>query len=176
MLSMSPFQFFLSFCCVFIKFDTKFVRQLCSRFRFSIFVTRHYYTHLHNSLSNQTCWNLNWSSNKNVCLGWCLMCGYSVASCRVTHPVSLLSWRTTYVAWNEISIVFWLYMCLCRMIIRKQWDENRQKIQSNNLCLFTVPRKAVLAESFGRVSQSHRQQPSQCQRHLSRATPINFST
>ena len=26
MLSVSPFQFFISFCCVFIKFDTKFDR------------------------------------------------------------------------------------------------------------------------------------------------------
>ena len=28
---------------------------------------------------------------KNACLGWCLRCGYSVASCRATHSVSLLS-------------------------------------------------------------------------------------
>jgi hypothetical protein len=35
-------------------------------------------------------WNLHWSSSKNVCLGWCLRCGYSVASCRATHSVSLL--------------------------------------------------------------------------------------
>ena len=42
-------------------------------------------------------WNLHWSSSKNVCLGWCLRCGYSVASCRAMHSVSLLSWHTTYI-------------------------------------------------------------------------------
>jgi len=31
------------------------IAQPSSRFRFSIFVTRHYYTHTHNSLSRQTC-------------------------------------------------------------------------------------------------------------------------
>jgi len=36
-------------------------------------------------------WNLPWSSSKNVCLGWCLRCGYSVANYRATHSVSLLS-------------------------------------------------------------------------------------
>ena len=70
------------------------IAQCCSRFHFSIFVTRHYYTHLHNSLSS---WNLHWSSSMNVCLSRCLRCGYSFASCRATHSVSLLSWRTAYI-------------------------------------------------------------------------------
>ena len=41
-------------------------------------------------------WNLHWSSGKNVCLGWCLTCGYSFASCRATHSVSLPSWHHVY--------------------------------------------------------------------------------
>jgi hypothetical protein len=33
-----------------------FIAQCGSRLHFCIFVTCHYYTHLHNSLSSQTCW------------------------------------------------------------------------------------------------------------------------
>ena len=61
-------------------------------------------------------WNLHWSSSKNVCLGWCLRCGYSVASCRAMNSVSLLSWHTTYIyvtLWgepNDIYIYIYIHM------------------------------------------------------------------
>jgi hypothetical protein len=78
------------------------------------------------------------------------------------------------VAWKEISVLCWLETCLCQMIIRTQRDEIRQKIQGSKLCL--VPGTAAQAETFGRVSQLQRQEPSQCQRHWSRASPIICSS
>jgi len=101
-LSISPFQFFVSFCCVFIKFDTKFDRATLleiSFLHFRIASLLHTLTQLavKSDVLVLSSWNLHWSSSKNVCLGWCLRCGYSFASCRATHSVSLLSWRTTYV-------------------------------------------------------------------------------
>ena len=49
-------------------------------------------------------WNLHWSSSKSVCLGWCLRCGYSFASCRATHSVLLLSWHTLYSWWWTVGM------------------------------------------------------------------------
>jgi len=101
MLSISPFQFFVSFCCVFVKFDTKFDRATLLEISFLHFRNAsllHTLTQLavKSDVLMLAIWNLHWSSSKNVCLGWCLRCGYSVASCRATHSVSLLFWRTTY--------------------------------------------------------------------------------
>jgi len=101
MLSISPFQFFISFSCVFIKFDTKFYRATLLEISFLHFCNAsllHTLTQLtvKSDMLKLLSWNLHWSSSKNVCLGWCPRCGYSIASCRATHSVSLLSWRTVY--------------------------------------------------------------------------------
>jgi len=57
-------------------------------------------------------WNLHWSSSKNVCLGWCLRCGYNFASCRATHCVitflmhrvsctQVFEWFKRFKGWRE---------------------------------------------------------------------------
>jgi hypothetical protein len=55
MLSISASYFVIIFGCVSIKFEAKIIPRPCSRFHFSSFGKRHYLTHLHNSLSTQTC-------------------------------------------------------------------------------------------------------------------------
>jgi len=102
MLSISSFQFFVSFCCVFIKFGTKFDRATLLEISFLHFRNTsllHTLTQLavKSDVLMLLSWNFHWSSSNNVCLGWCLMCGYSIASCWATHSVSLLSWCTTYI-------------------------------------------------------------------------------
>jgi len=98
----SPFQYFVNFCCVFIKFDTKFDGETLLEISFLHFRNSsllHTLTQLavKSDMLMLSSWHLHWSSSKNVYLGWCLRCGYSVASCRATHSGSLLSWLTTYV-------------------------------------------------------------------------------
>ena len=76
--------------------------QCCSRFRFSIFATRHYYIHTLTQLAvssyvlSLSSWNLHCISVWNVRLGWCRRRGYSVASSRATRSVSLLFRHTSY--------------------------------------------------------------------------------
>ena len=89
MLSINPFQFFVSFCSVFIKFDTKFDRTTLLEISFLHFRNAsllHTFTHLavKSDVLMLSSWSLRWSSSKNVCLGWCLRCGYSFASCLIT--------------------------------------------------------------------------------------------
>ena len=113
MLSISSFQFFVSFCCVFIKFDTKFDRATLLEISFLHFrntsllhtLTQHAVKWEELMLAS---WNLHWSSSKNICLGWCLSCGYSFARCRATHSVSLLSWRTAYSSACKVGFIHFL--------------------------------------------------------------------
>jgi len=103
MLSISPFQFFVSLCCVFIKFDTKFHRATLLEISFLHFRNASLlYTltqlAVNSDVLKLSSWNLHWSSSENICIGWCLRCGYSIANCWATHSVFLLSWRTTYIS------------------------------------------------------------------------------
>jgi len=68
-------------------------------------------------------WNLHWSSSKNVCLGWCLRCGYSFASCRATHSVSLLSWRAVYIA-TACRSHMKLYFCILEVCLLVLWTNS----------------------------------------------------
>ena len=110
MLSISSFQFFISFCCAFIKFDTKFDSATLLGISFLHFrdvSLLHENTQfaIKSDVLMLTSWNSHWSASKNVCLGWCLGCGYSVASFRATHSVSLLSWRITYM-FRQYRVIF----------------------------------------------------------------------
>jgi len=80
MLSITPFQFFLSSCCVFIKFDTKLYRATLLEISFLHFRNTsllHTLTQLavKSDVLMLSSWNFHWSPSKNVCLGWCLSCG-----------------------------------------------------------------------------------------------------
>ena len=127
MVSISAFQFFVSFSCVFIKFDTKFDCATLLDISFLHFRNPsllHILTQLaaKSDMLMILSWKLHWSSSKKVCLGWCLSCGYSVASCRATHSVSLLSWRTTYYI-IDLEMCYWL--CTTKLILGIWHSEDR---------------------------------------------------
>ena len=87
MLSITPFQFFISFCCVFVKFDSKFDRATLSKtlllhFRNVSLVNTLTQLSVKSDMSKLSSWNLHWISSRNVRLGWCRRRCYSFASSR----------------------------------------------------------------------------------------------
>ena len=86
------FNFPLSFCCVFVRFDTKFGHVTLLEISFLHFCNAslpHTLTQLAVKSDVLLSWNLHWTSSGNVRLGWCWRCGYSIASSPATRSVSL---------------------------------------------------------------------------------------